>query len=327
MTNTTNLKEHPLPVKLVGNEDPHSHAEDVRIDHGRPVALLLELVPTPHSAQRPPREGDVVPQELVHDVDEDGVHAHGAVGVAAPHLQHVHQHVRQPEHAEARAARNGDEAGVPLVLVDRHVPVELPEPAQQARAQQQTRANGEVQAHALPRVLHLAEDLGDERAEVGQQDGVHHPHEALALEVVPAVHVRHRRAVVDVLLAQQLHVDVPVDAARAALVPPVIRHAARAGVAARAVRRRHELRNAPVPTREGVIGNRRDAEEHRNDPVEATRQPRRWLLPLVHLRVVGVVGARVPATEHAELRVVDGREEEDKAVDEPRSGEVGEDYG
>ena len=49
--------------------------------------------------------------------------------------------------------------------------------------------------------------------------------------------------------------------------------------------------------------------------------------PLVHLRVVGVVGARVPATEHAERRVVDGREEEDEAVDEPRSGEVGEDYG
>ena len=45
----------------------------------------------------------------------------------------------------------------------------------------------------------------------------------------------------------------------------------------------------------------------------------------MNLRVVGEVGARVPAAENAELGVVDGREEKNEAVDESCGGEVGED--
>ena len=197
--NTRDLEEHLLSVELVGDQNPHAHAEKVRVGHRRPVVLLLELIPTHHTTLRIKRERNVPAHELVHDVDQNGVHSHSAVRVPAPHFQHVHQHVRQTEHAEANTRRDGDKTGVPLVLVDRHVPIELP--AQQPRSQQERNADLEINPNALPRVLDGLEDLAHERAQEGEEDGVHNPHEALALEVVSSVHVGDGSPMIDMLLA------------------------------------------------------------------------------------------------------------------------------
>lgn len=294
VTNTKDTEEEITTIENVGDEDPHSNTQDERVGHLRPMTDRFKLV----------GKGHIAVDKLVNNVDQNAVHAHSLDRIARPHLPHIHQQVHQGKHNEARSSGDADEGRVPLILVDRHVPVILLESTEKSADEQQQKTRHRVRPNMVHRFLHLLDDRRHESSQIDEEDGVQESHESFALEVVAVVHIGHRRAVVDVLLSEHLHIDVPIDAARASLVASEVADASRTGVSSRTPRRRDEHGDKPVG--------------------EGTEEGKNRVEWSVDERIVLVVDAGVPAREEAQLEVVNGSVEENETVHKARNGEVGE---
>lgn len=260
VTNTKDAEEEIATIENVGNEHPHSNAQNERVGHLCPVTNRVKLV----------GEGHVTVDKLVNDVDQDAVHAHRLDRIAGPHFPHIHQKVHQGKHDKTRSSGDTDEGRVPLVLVDRHVAVILFESAEKPAEEQQQKTRHCIRPNAIHRLLHLLNDQSHEGAKIDEEDGVQESHDSLALEVVAVIHIRHRRPLVDVVFSQQLHVNVPIDAASASLVASEVTDASRTRIPSRTPRCGDEHGDKPMPANEkqGLV-KREGAKEGKNR-VEAT---------------------------------------------------------
>lgn len=259
VTNTKDTEEEITTIENVGDEDPHSNTQDERVGHLRPMTDRFKLV----------GKGHIAVDKLVNNVDQNAVHAHSLDRIARPHLPHIHQQVHQGKHNEARSSGDADEGRVPLILVDRHVPVVLLESTEKSADEQQQKTRHRVRPNTVHRFLHLLDDRRHESSQIDEEDGVQESHESLALEVVAVVHIGHRRAVVDVLLSEHLHIDVPIDAARASLVASEVADASRTGVSSRTPRRCDEHGDKPVATNEEGCSTQREGTEEGKNRVES----------------------------------------------------------
>ena len=160
------------------------------------------------------------------------------------------QQIDQAKHTESSSTRDRDKARVPLVLINRHVPIVLLESAQNATEQQQYRSDSEIHQNLVHLLLHRAEHPRYTRSQIRQKDRVHQSQDSLTLKMVSSIHINHRRAVIHVLFSQQFQVDVAVNSASTIAEQTVISVSTGSRIADGTARSRDELRNGPMTSRE-----------------------------------------------------------------------------